>query len=163
MRGIRRIGTAILLAATLAAHAGSVAAATEVTYGLRGIETAATSTRGVFSGVAWAWDDYGTWRATVDHSVFDVNRHASIIGGTFTLDGARRDASGTFEPGGSVVLSSADPGCGREFFDVDGVLTITGGGSGQFDATLTHYRTRVFGRCITYWATVRGSVALSLP
>lgn len=163
MRGIRLITTAVLVAAALATQAGSVAAATEVTYGLRGIEIAATSTRGTFSGVAWASDDVGTWRATVDHTVFDASRSASITGGAFTLDGARRDASGTFEPGGTVVLTSADPGCGREFFDVNGVLAVAGGGSGQFDATLTHYRASVFGRCITYWVTVRGSVTLSLP
>jgi hypothetical protein len=163
MRGIRRIGVAILVAAALTAQAASVAAATEVTYGIRGIETAATATRGAFSGVAWAWDDYGTWSATVDHGAFDARRHATITGGTVTLDGARRDVSGSFEPGGTVVLTNADPGCGREFFDVDGVVAITRGGSGQFDATLTHYRTSFLGRCITYWATVRGSIRLSLP
>jgi hypothetical protein len=163
MRHIRRITVAILLAVALAAQVGSAAASTEVTYGIRGIETGATATRGSFSGIAWAWDDYGTWSATVDHTAFDANRRASITGGTFGLDGSTRDASGTFAAGGTVALTSADPGCGREYFDVDGVVAMSGGGSGQFDATLTHFRAWVFGRCITYWATVRGSVALSLP
>jgi hypothetical protein len=62
-----------------------------------------------------------------------------------------------------VLLRSADAGCGREFFDVDGTLTLAGGGNGAVDATLVHYRTLVLGRCITYGATVSGRVALTLP
>jgi hypothetical protein len=36
-----------------------------------------------------------------------------------------------------------------------------GTGSGTFSATLTHFRHRVFGICITYAASVNGTLTLS--
>jgi hypothetical protein len=154
---------ALLVGSMLAAHVGVVAAATSVSYEVRGVEIYATSTRGVFTGVAWAVDDYAGWYAVVDHTAFDAARTATITGGTFELNGHQRDVTGTFNPGGTVVLREAASGCGREVFDVDGTLTLAGGGSGVFDATLVHYRRSVFGRCVTYGATVSGTVALTLP
>ena len=154
---------ALLLGSMFAAHVAVAAAATTVSYEVRGVEVYATSTRGVFTGVTWAADDYGSWYAVVDHTTFDAARTATITAGTFDLTGYRRDVSGTFDPGGTVLLRRADAGCGREVFDVDGTLTLAGGGSGVFDATLVHYRRSVFGRCITYGATVSGTVALTLP
>jgi hypothetical protein len=158
-----RYTTALLVGLTLAANVAITSAATSVTYTARGVEIYATSTRGVFTGVAWAADDYASWQAVIDHTAFDAARSATITGGTFALDGYRRDVSGTFDPGGTVLLSVAGPGCGREVFDVDGTLTLTGGGTGVLDGTLVHYRTSLFGRCITYGATVSASVALTLP
>jgi hypothetical protein len=154
---------ALLLGSMLAANVAVAAASTSISYEVRGVEVYATATRGVFTGVAWAADDYGSWYAVVDHSVFDAARTATITGGTFYLNGYRRDVSGTFDSGGTVQLRSADLGCGREVFDVDGTLTLAGGGTGVFDATLVHYRRSLFGRCITYSATVSGTVALTLP
>jgi hypothetical protein len=154
---------ALLLGSVLAANVAVAAASTSVNYNVRGGEIYATATRGVFTGVTWAADDYGNWYAVVDHTVFDAARTATITGGTFDLNGYRRDVSGTFNAGGTVLLRSADSGCGREVFDVDGTLTLTGGGSGVFDATLVHYRTPAFGRCITYGARVTGTVAFTLP
>jgi hypothetical protein len=139
-----------------------VSAAITVPYSVRGIEVHATSTEGTFTGVTWAADDYGTWQAVVQHTVFDANDNATITGGTFTLDGNKRDVNGTFTSG-TVTFLWADSGCGRQVFDVDGAMDLAGGGTGSFDATLTHYRTSVFGHCITYWATVRGTTTLSLP
>ena len=162
-RRLFRHTIALLLGGVLAANVGVASASTSVNYEVRGVEIYATATRGVFTGVTWASDDYGNWYVVVDHTVFDATRMATITGGTFDLNGYRRDVSGTFNPGGTVLLRSADSGCGREFFDVDGTLTLAGGGSGVFDATLVHYRTRVLGRCITYGATVRGTAALTLP
>jgi hypothetical protein len=150
-------------AVTLLLVAPSVASAqTTVTYGVRGIEVHATSTQGTFTGFAWTADDYGTWLAIVQHTAFDENRNATITGGTFTLDGNRRDVNGTFT-GGSVTFQWADPGCGREVFAVQGAMDLVGGGTGSFDATLTHYRTSIWGHCITYGATVRGTTTLNLP
>ena len=161
-RIIRHV-TALLLGSMLAASVSVAAAATTIRYDVRGIEIYATATRGVFTGVTWAVDDYGQWYAVVDHTAFDAARTATITGGTFDLNGYRRDVSGTFDPGGTVLLRSADAGCGREVFDVDGTLTLAGGGTGVFDATLVHYRRSLFGRCITYGATVNGSVTFTLP
>jgi hypothetical protein len=154
---------ALILGTMLAANVAVAAASTSVGYNLRGVEVYATATRGVFTGTTWAADDLGNWYAIVDHTVFDAARTATITGGSFDLNGYRRDVSGTFNSGGTVLLRSADPGCGGEVFDVDGTLTLAGGGSGVFDATLVHYRTPIFGRCITYGATVSGTVALTLP
>ena len=162
-RRLFRHTIALLLGGVLAANVSVAAASTSVTYEIRGVEIYATATRGVFTGLTWAADDYGNWYAVVDHTAFDAARTATITGGPFNLNGYRRDVSGTFDPGGTVLLRSADPGCGREFFDVDGTFTLAGGGSGVFDATLVHYRRPVFGRCITYGATVSGTVALTLP
>jgi hypothetical protein len=162
-RRILRQAAALLLGGMLAANVAVAAASTSVTYEARGVEVYATATRGVFTGVAWAADDYGNWYAVVDHTAFDAARSATITGGTFELNGYRRDASGTFDAGGTVRLRSAEPGCGREVFDVDGTVTLAGGGTGVLDATLVHFRTSLFGRCITYSATVSGTVALTLP
>jgi hypothetical protein len=149
------------LALALTIPAAAVAGSATVTYEVRGIEVHATATQGTFTGVAWTTDDVGTWSAVVQHTVFDAERNATITGGTFRLDGAARDASGTFTSG-SVTLVSADPGCGREFFDVGGQMALEGGGTGTFSATLVHYRTPLFGRCVTYGATIRGLTELTL-
>jgi hypothetical protein len=37
-----------------------------------------------------------------------------------------------------------------------------GSGTGTFAATLTHYRTKVFGSCVTYSASISGSLSLAL-
>ena len=162
-RRLFRHTIALFLGSVLAANAAGAAASTSVNYQVRGVEIYATATRGVFTGVTWAADDYGNWYAVVDHTAFDAARTATITGGIFDLNGYRRDVSGTFDPGGTVLLRSAASGCGREVFDVDGTMTIAGGGSGVLDATLVHYRRAVLGRCITYGATVSGTVALTLP
>lgn len=161
-RRVIRHAAALLLGGILAGGAAMTAASTTIRYEVRGVEIYATATRGIFTGVTWAADDYGQWYAVVDHTAFDAARTATITGGTFDLNGYRRDVSGAFS-GGTVLLRSADVGCGREVFDVDGTLTLAGGGTGVFDATLLHYRRSVFGRCITYGATVSGSVTFTLP
>jgi hypothetical protein len=151
---------ALWLAAVVALQAGVVAAASRVTYNVSGVETYATSTLGIFEGAAWANDDVGRWHASVNHTAFDSSGSATITGGSFNLDGWRRDVTGSFS-GGSVSLTAADPGCGRQWYAVIGSLALNGHGSGAFNATLTHYRTPVFGYCVTYGATVRGTVTLS--
>jgi hypothetical protein len=153
---------AAMLGSLLVLQPAAALASTSVTYGVRGAEVYATATRGVFVGVSWTADDGGTWRAVVDHTPFDAQRNAVIVGGSFSMDGLKRDASGTFTSG-QVTLTAADPGCGRETFGVVGAMDLAGGGTGDFNAALTHYRTSIFGRCITYAATVNGSVALHLP
>jgi hypothetical protein len=157
----RSLAASAALVLALAIPFGTVVGSTTVAYGVRGIEIHATATQGTFSGVAWAADDFGTWTAVVQHTAFDAERNSTITGGTFALDGRARDASGTFTSG-SVSFTSADPGCGREFFGVEGAMTLGDGGTGTFSATLVHYRTQLFGRCITYWATIRGITELTL-
>jgi hypothetical protein len=151
---------ALWVAGLIALQAGVVAAASSVTYDVTGVETYATSTLGVFSGSAWANDDVGTWNATVSHTAFNSSGDATITGGSFSLNGWRRDVTGSFS-GGSVSLTAADAGCGREWYAVVGTLALNGHGSGAFTATLTHYRASIFGYCLTYGATVNGTVTLS--
>ena len=63
------------------------------------------------------------------------------------------------------MITTLDPGadCTNQSFMVTGTLkdvstTTSEGGSGQFAATLTHYRTRLFGHCVIYQARVAGTV-----
>jgi hypothetical protein len=56
--------------------------------------------------------------------------------------------------------------CSNQTFDVEGIPSnlgrwCAGSGSGTFSATLTHYRHRLFGSCVTYGASVTGSISLT--
>jgi hypothetical protein len=45
---------------------------------------------------------------------------------------------------------------------LEGVATnTTAGGTGNVDVILTHYRTRIVGRCIAYRATVVGTASFT--
>ena len=57
--------------------------------------------------------------------------------------------------------------CTNQTFAVHGILGkvgwwSAGSGSGRFDVTLTHYRRSIFGRCVSYSASVRGTLSLTL-
>ena len=58
---------------------------------------------------------------------------------------------------------SSGSGCGQQVFRVTATLATSSEAddSGLLDAYLTHYRRSVFGRCITYAATVHGSLTLA--
>jgi hypothetical protein len=56
--------------------------------------------------------------------------------------------------------------CSNQTFDVEAIPSnlgrwCAGSGSGTFSATLTHYRHRLFGSCVTYGASVTGSISLT--
>lgn len=162
MPRLRRLLMVMGVTAALALPIGSVSAATSITYSLTGVEYAATSTQGSFAGVAWTADDFGLWQTIVTHTEFDANGDAVITGGTFALDGQTRDVAGTIV-GGAVDRLTTSP-CGQETFQVNGVFALEGGGSGGFSVLLTHYRYRSWsGRCITFFATVRGAANFTLP
>ena len=59
--------------------------------------------------------------------------------------------------GGSVTPISQQTPCGKQVFGVSGALATTSGPA-TFTATLTHYRTILFGTCFTYFATITGSL-----
>jgi hypothetical protein len=150
-----------LAAALAVVLAPVIAASTSVTYAISGVEYAASSTVAKFAGVAVATDDFGTWLAVIDHTVLSGGS-AAITGGTFSYDGRIRDVQGLFT-GGSLTQTGGFSGCVKETFAVAGALTVTSPtGSGSFSATLTHFRKVIFGRCITYAATVKGAVAFTL-
>jgi len=78
----RNVFAAAAVIAALTVFSASASAQSQVvTYSLAGVETAATSTEGTFVGVAINPDDFGTWRAVVDHDPLDDT--ALITGGSF--------------------------------------------------------------------------------
>ena len=164
---VRRVLAALGLAVTLAVGLAPVVAAATLTYAISGVEYAATDVQAKFAGVAVATDDNGTWLAVVDHSVLSGDPlGATISGGTFSFDGKVRDIAGTFDSG-TLTQTGGFTGCSNQTFAVNGALAVTitpgGAASGLFSATLKHYRTLLFGRCITNAATVKGIVAFTLP
>jgi hypothetical protein len=155
----------ILLAAAALAGAGANAAFASYSDPVNGAETAATSTEGTFAGYATG-SLPGYWTAVIDHTKLSPN--ATITGGSFSLNtyfnGSLVRVVGTFT-GGTVVLEKPSTGCSNQHYGVSGFLgnvgvNSTGSGTGSFDVTLTHYRTSVFGYCVTYSATVSGSLTL---
>ena len=161
-----RLAVALAVATLFAAPATASAATISGTYWIRGAEYYATATEGRFSGTAsGSAGDWATWQATVYHTPI-TNDAATITGGTARLVTSNLVyLRGRFDSG-SLWLDHRDPGCGREYFGVRGKLrdvtrSDSGAiGTGQFRATLIHYRTSILGRCITYSATVSGRIDL---
>jgi len=130
-----------------------------------GLEYAATSTQGRFVGIA-SGALPGVWSVTVDHTPLGTS--AAITGGDFhlatRLDGTLTAVTGDFTAG-TVRQLSGFTGCASQRFAVHGVLDKVGSGAahrgtGTLNATLTHYRTTIFGQCLTYSASVTGSLSL---
>jgi hypothetical protein len=152
-------------AALFVSPASAIAAATS-SDSISGYEYAATSTQGRFVGIA-SGALPGAWSVTVDHTPLGTS--ATITGGDFhlatRLDGTLTAVTGDFT-GGTVSQLSGFTGCVNRRYAVNGVLGDVGFGSagsgiGTFVVTLTHYRTKVFGHCVTYSASVSGSLALA--
>ena len=56
--------------------------------------------------------------------------------------------------------------CTNQTFAVNGILGsvgpwYSGHGTGTFTTTLTHYRTSILGSCVTYGASVKGTLSLT--
>jgi hypothetical protein len=155
-------------AAALCAGPAAAMAATTSTDSVSGLEYAATSAQGRFAGVA-SGALPGAWSVTVDHT--PLGAAAAITGGAFHLV-TRRGGTLTVLTGdftrGTVRQLSGFTGCASQRYAVNGVLGGVGPGSagrgtGTFAATLTHYRTEIFGQCVTYAAGVSGSLSLASP
>jgi hypothetical protein len=135
-----------------------------------GREIYATSTEGRFAGQA-AGALPGYWYADVVHTPLTGSPEtAAITGGIFdlstTISGQPVLVTGLFS-GGSVVQTGGFGGCTNQTYSVSGDLTNVGpyGGSqtgtGTFAAVLTHYRYSSYGYCITYAASIAGTVNLA--
>jgi len=153
-------------AAALFISPASALAATTSSDSISGYEYAATSTQGRFVGIA-SGALPGAWSVTVDHTPLGTS--ATITDGTFHLathlDGTLTAVTGDFT-GGTVTQLSGFTGCVNQRYAVNGVLGDVGSGSvgsgiGTFVATLTHHRTKIFGHCVTYSASVSGSLSLA--
>jgi hypothetical protein len=174
MFGARRSLVAALVAATALVVAGAVAAAISPSYNVVGVEVAVTPTEGTFVGTGiGSTGDKLAWKAIVGHTLLSTDplAPATITGGSLAAlsvaPGSVDTLTGTFT-GGKVTynqaLSSSAP-CGNQVFDVAGSLALASGsstGTGTFEVLLTHHRATIFGRCITFAATVRGAPGLTV-
>jgi hypothetical protein len=166
LRTIALVGIVML---ALAAPAGALAAQN---YGdtISGYEYYATSTDGRFAGNA-SGALPGNWNADVQHTklCFSCAPTARITGGSFalttTVNSVPTLVTGSFS-GGTIQVINRGVGCTNQTFGVNGILSrvgpwYSGRGSGTFAATLTHYRTSIFGSCVTYGASVTGTLSLA--
>jgi hypothetical protein len=133
-------------------------ASTPSTDRVAGIESAATSTVGRFAG-AGRGPLPGSWNATIVHDPLEPGHTLSITGGTFTVY-SRSTIRGTFT-GGTISPITTAGTCGNERFNVTGTMALNAGGSGRFTVVLTHLRTQIRTACVTYGATVTGTLALA--
>jgi hypothetical protein len=167
----RRIVAGVVSAAVLAAlPAAAEAAPASTTFQVQGAEIAFTSTRGTFVGRGLgSAGDRSAWKAVVDHTPLS-SLPATITGGRFTMATLSSTSTPDFVvgnfTGGTIAVVDPGLGCTNQTFDVSGdvggvTTTTTSGGSGSFDVLLTHYRVRLFGRCVSYAATVTGTASFA--
>ncbi len=139
------------------------AAAVSSSYLASGIESSVpTNNTSTFSGLAvGSQGDGALWRASVVHEPlsgcpFNSGSSCAITGGTFSLTSSAGAVAGTFTGGAVTPISQQEP-CGQQVYGVAGALATTNGPA-TFTGTLTHYRAFVFGRCLTFFATISGSL-----
>jgi hypothetical protein len=155
--------------AALAVPAGASAAQT-YSDTISGQEYYYTSTDGKFAGSA-SGALAGDWNADVQHTklCLSCTLTATITGGRFSLatslGGIPTLVTGEFT-GGTVQVISRGNNCTNQTFAVNGILGsvgpwYSGHGTGTFTTVLTHFRTSILGSCVTYGASVRGTLGLT--
>lgn len=176
---------ATLVLAVVGATSGE--AATPHDTNVSGFEFYATSTEGRFSGTATGTGAHGLWGAwaiVVQHTSLDPcfqpvrlgQSCATLTGGTFSLAETSPSlelVSGNFDnflqaenagQTNAIAVLQTGPCTDESFSIADGLKSVGPNdphvGTGTFAATLTHHRRSVFGRCITYAATVSGHVTM---
>jgi hypothetical protein len=166
---LRTVTLIAIAALALAAPAEAFAAQT-YTDTISGHEYYFTSTDGKFAGSA-SGALPGDWNADVQHTklCLSCTPTARITGGSFalatTLNRVPTLISGSFR-GGTIQVTNRGAGCTNQTFAVNGILAdvgpwYSGHGTGTFSATLTHYRTPILGSCVTYGASVTGTIILN--
>jgi hypothetical protein len=160
-------GVAVVFAIVVVVPGAAAATGLSTAYAVAGVETSIpTNNTSTFRGGAvGSGGDAAVWRASVVHQAlsncpFGSNTGCAITGGSFSLTSSTgAQLTGSFT-GGSVIPVSQQTPCGKQTFGVAGTLATTSGPA-TFSATLTHYRTLLFGTCITYFATITGSLQLT--
>lgn len=159
---------AALLVVSIGGPGASVArAAQHETYSLSGYEIWFTPSVGVFAGRGnGSVGELSAWYSSIEHSQV-ISPSGTIIGGwamLYRLDGVR---IGAHFNGGTVVQTNVGANCTAESHVVTGTLADVrrsdsdASGTGEFLATLVHHRAWLFGQCISYAATVNGTINLT--
>lgn len=169
---MQKFAKVLLILGLVAAALAPSRATASSTYSdtLSGYEYWASSTDGKFAGTA-SGALPGSWNADVQHTALCLSctPTAAITGGSFSLSTVNHYVptlvTGRFT-GGTVQVINPGASCTNQTFAVNGILGSvgtwwSGSGSGTFTVTLTHYRHYVFGTCVTYGASVAGSLALA--
>jgi hypothetical protein len=172
MGRLRGLGVVAVLVASVGIPPGAVYASTTSTDTITGVEVAASSTQGAFVGIA-SGELSGSWQAVVDHDTLPqtVGSSAAINGGTFALTTRINDQPATVDGAlaynaTGITMLNAGTGCKTQKFHIADDLTgvgvgAVGTGTGNVSAVLTHYRARLFGQCVTFAASIAGSITLS--
>jgi hypothetical protein len=162
----RRFLYVFALAAVVFSSSSSALAAQTYNDTIRGHEYFFTSTDGRFAGTA-SGALPGAWNADVRHTplCLSCTPTATITGGSFSLATDYTLVTGSFT-GGTVQVINPGTNCTNQTFDVEGILGnvghwYTGSGTGRFSAILTHYRHRILGSCVSYAASVNGTLSLT--
>jgi len=162
----RRFLFVFALAAVVFFSVASSGLAAHYTDTVTGHEYYFTSTDGRFAGTA-SGALPGAWNADVRHTplCLSCTPTATITGGSFSLATTYTLVTGRFT-GGTVQVINRGANCTNQTFDVDGILGnvghwYSGNGTGRFSVILTHYRHRVFGSCVSYAASVNGTLSLT--
>jgi hypothetical protein len=169
-RPLRFLIVAIAAVGMLAVPLSAVAAPASTTFTVTGFEYAFTPTVGFFAGSAVGnAGERGAWNTYVEHDQLGSPPPIYVTGGSFWMatrssTGAYDWVSGTFVyHGGTITTVDPGAGCTNQRYLVTGTLEnvstrTSTGGKGTFSVTLTHFRTALLGRCITYSASVAGTV-----
>jgi hypothetical protein len=159
-----------LALAALALPAAASSAPRSTSFAIVGYEYAFTSTVGSFAGTGTGnASDRAYWNATVKHDRLG-STPTYVNGGPFAMTirgaGGSVDAVvGTFtHHGGMITTLDRGANCtNQKYLVADTVRDVstptTSNGVGNFKVTLTHYRHRLFGRCVAYKARVAGTVS----
>lgn len=154
----------VAVLATMLTLLPAAPAAAATTYQVTGAEIFATSEEGIFVGTASRSGGIaGAWYADVLHEPLEP--HGAIHGGSFAmlLTSAPHTVTGQFRSG-QVRQVRSGRNCTNQRYSVTGRLRPVAAGvqrtAGRFGVVLTHLRSLVLGRCVTYGATVEGSVII---
>jgi hypothetical protein len=157
-------GLSVVVATAVVGLGAAATRGVSSAYAVAGIETSipANNTSRFAGSALGSSGDAGVWKASVVHEAlsgcpFGSGTSCAITGGSFSLSSSSGgQVSGAFT-GGTVTPVSQQTPCGKQIFGVSGALSTTSGPA-SFTATLMHYRTLVFRACVTYFATITGSV-----
>jgi hypothetical protein len=159
----------IALATTaLATSAASARALDLYDFSATGIETGVPSNNvSPFSGTAIGTGGLAIWSASVSRTALDPCGVTTILGGPFSLTGTSGvKLAGAFNSGGTVTspagfCSSGSAPCANETFSINATLTLNGNLTGTFIGSLNHFSTKIFGSCVTYFATISGQLRVN--